>query len=249
MKNDKIIVATTYQKDANFVINCLKKGENALFLKNLLIDFEIMPTNVSAAGLSRFFMDINVSFLVMILIHTENLYEDILFSQKILEMCKNSFIVIFDDTCALNKHCTAYLSDKLKTKVYLCKSKNFAKGLRKEIFKFITEEKESEYILTYPKIVSEALDDLKTALNEKNKFLPHLAPLILTSSKAELAKMSNEVGFDILDNLKILKALCVAMEFLNNCQIKKSEIELCINQTNQSFAKDLMHNLEKYKKD
>lgn len=247
VKTDKIIVATRHQKDAKIVINCLKKGKNKLFSKNSLIDFEIMQNNISAPGLSRFFMDITDNFFVMVLIHTSSLYDDILFSQKMLGICKNSFIVMLDDTNSFSDNCALCLSDILKTTVLFYKGKKFTKALRKDIIKFTTHPQISLYQEEYPDTVLKAITNLKNALAEKNEFLSHLAPMILTSSKADLTKISKQVGFDILDNLKILKCLCVAMEFLNDCGIKKIEISDCIRNADRIFAQKTAYEIEKLK--
>ena len=53
---------------------------------------------------------------------------------------------------------------------------------------------------------------------------------------------------DEQDNIKILKAMCVAMEFMENCNIKKCDLEKRIQKCNEDFAWEILKNSDNYKK-
>lgn len=249
MNHGKVIITSTHQKSAENVKLSLQKGKKKLFYKDWAIDLKILQSNLSPSQTARFFMNIKEEFTVMIIIEGSSLYQDILYACKILSFCKDAFIILIDDTNTLNEDCAFIITEQLKTQVYFYKNKKkkLVSSIKKDIIKFANHKTLSGYIQKYPDIISRILPDLANALGEKNEFLSALAPFVLTSSKTEITKMCNEIGFDILDNLNVLKSICVAMEFLNDCQIKKSDILSLIKNTQEIFASDLLSQIDTHK--
>ncbi|MBE7038042.1 MAG: hypothetical protein E7404_03970 [Ruminococcaceae bacterium] len=249
MEITKIILGATHYDDAINIKHTLLKNKNTLYIRKTPFETCILPASISEEKISKFFMDITQNFFVLLIIKESSLYEDILYAVKILSACKNTFILFFDDTDTLNENFSLFLSEKLKT--YTCFYKHnknrLSQAIKKDIYSFMKNGEESSFLPIYPDEFKNILSNLSDALFENNKYLKNLAPHILTSSKVDITKLSNFLNIDILDNIKILKALCVAMEFMESCNIKKTEIEKSIKSANEKFALDIVKNSCFYK--
>lgn len=250
MEITKIILSGTNYDDINNIKYSLLKSKNTFSYKKTPFEIAILPDNVKNAHLSSFFMNIGKNFFVIILIKQSNLYNDILYALKILSVCDCAFILFLEDTKLLSEDFCLYIEEKLKTHTVFCNTgkKKFTKRIKKHIFSFYQDQKKSAFENIYPAEMKDILKNLEDALYKKNIYLKNLAPIILTSSKLDITKLNNLIGFDILDNIKILKAMCVAMEFMEMCNIKKCDIEKRIQKCSEDFAWEILKVSVNYKK-
>lgn len=250
MEITKIIFSGTNNDEINNMQYALSKNKNTLSYKKTPFEIITLPNNLKNAELSHFFMNTKENFFVINIIKQSNFYNDILYAVNILSVCKDVFILFLNDTDSLKEDFCFFLEEKLKTHtVFLnINKKKFKKRLKKHIFSFHQNPKKSEFENIYPTQLKSILKNLEDALYKKNIYLKNLAPVILTSSKLDITKLDNILGFDILDNIKILKAMCVAMEFMENCNIKKCDLKKRIQKCNEDFAWEILKNSDNYKK-
>ena len=77
------------------------------------------------------------------------------------------------------------------------------------------------------------------ALYEKNPCLMPLAPYLIASDKANIEILSNAVGIDLLDNIKILKELCVALELLKSGGSEKKYVLSEVDAKTEAVARKI----------
>lgn len=173
------------------------------------------------------------------IVRAENFYDDILCAIKILPFCENAFIIladggktfsenIFSEKTFTKEKC-AKMSEMLKTKVIRTDLKHRARRVKSQIFQILSDGKKSGWQDFYLNEILGFSKGVGYALYRKNPCLLPLAPHLIASDKSKIETLSGAVGIDLLDNIKILKELCVALELLKSggCEKKLvlSEVE------------------------
>lgn len=170
-------------------------------------------------------------FLCAYILRSSALYDDLLGCMRTLPFCENFVLILSDDEKILSKNAAETVSEYLKTYVICHNLKHSPSSLRKQLFAAMEEQKTSGYQKYFTENVSGFSKGVAKALYQKNPALAYLAPHLTSADKPGIEKISAAVGIDLLDNIKILKELCIALELLKlGAEDKKyalAEVKMC----------------------
>lgn len=224
----------------------ISKGKDEVKRKDILLSVSANKIFSSAPNAARFFLESNTDFYTAYAVRTSCFYEDILGCITFLAFYKKSFIILFDDAKILNKGARDEISKTLKTPVIALDSIARKRFLRKSVFSVLESGLLSEYQNFYLEHISGFSKNLAEALKEKNECLMPLAPHLISSDKANIERLCSLIGIDILDNIKILKELCIALELLKASSTDKKCAVSDVKESEESLARRISEQIYTY---
>lgn len=216
----------------------VKKGEISYFC-------EFHSFFPSAKDTASFFASQNggETLYVCPIVRSENFYDDILCALKILPFCENAFVFLSGNEKNLCKNAPEILSQTLFTSVLHTDFKHRGRKIKSRIFSLLDEENKSGFQNFYLNSILGFSKGTGRALYEKNPCLMPLAPYLIASDKANIEILSSAAGVDLLDNIKILKELCVALELLKSGGSEKRYVLSEVDAKTEALARRICENV------
>lgn len=247
MKTYKLLLFSNDLSFAENAKNFLCRGKNEVKKGELSYFCESHTFFPSAKDAARFFALRNgdENMYVCPIVRAQNFYADILSALELLAFCGNAFLILFDSGKILGKNASETISQALFSDVLHADSKLRARKVKAQIFSILEKENKSGYQNFYMNEILGFSKGTGLALYEKNPYLMPLAPYLISSDKANIEILSGAVGIDLLDNIKILKELCVALELIKSGGCEKKHVLSEINAKIEALARKISRDVSK----
>ena len=240
VKKYKLLLFSNDLTFAENAENFLCRGKDEVKKGEISFSCEFLSYFASAKDTAGFFAGQDGENLyVCPIVRGENFYDDILCALKILPFCKNAFVFLSGNGKNLCKNAPEILSRTIFTSVLHTDFKHRGRKIKSRIFSLLEEENKSGFQNFYMNEILGFSKGTGRALYEKNPCLMPLAPYLIASDKANIEILSNAVGIDLLDNIKILKELCVALELLKSGGSEKKYVLSEVDAKTEAFARKI----------